>query len=198
MNKIRINELARELEVKAHEIIDRLPELGVTEKKTHSSSIDEDVAIKLRQLLTGVAREGYAEPEPHSAAPAEEASPAVETLPVREAAPSVPQDHTPAPVAIEEEKVPEPAAAKPMPERPAGRPSLPIRPPLAGSSPGGHQPSPGPAAPRIAPTPLPPPTHVIAPGRPIPPPARPVPSPRPGQVLSGPRQSMPGRSEERR
>ncbi len=49
MKKIRINELARELEVKAHEILDRLPELGVTEKKTHSSSIDEDVAIKLRQ-----------------------------------------------------------------------------------------------------------------------------------------------------
>src|SRR6185437_2966862 len=50
MKKIRINELARELEVKAHEILDRLPELGVTEKKTHSSSIDEDVALKLRRL----------------------------------------------------------------------------------------------------------------------------------------------------
>src|SRR6478736_3703975 len=49
MKKIRINELARELEVKAHEILDRLPELGVTEKKTHSSSIDEDVALKLRK-----------------------------------------------------------------------------------------------------------------------------------------------------
>src|ERR1019366_7775440 len=50
MKKIRINELARELEVKAHEILERLPELGVSEKKTHSSSIDEDVAIKLRQF----------------------------------------------------------------------------------------------------------------------------------------------------
>src|SRR5450432_2162864 len=49
MKKIRINELARELEVKAHEILELLPELGVAEKKTHSSSIDEDVAIKLRQ-----------------------------------------------------------------------------------------------------------------------------------------------------
>src|SRR5213080_3064987 len=49
MKKIRINELARELEVKAHEILERLPELGVSEKKTHSSSIDEDVAIKLRR-----------------------------------------------------------------------------------------------------------------------------------------------------
>src|SRR4029434_7034195 len=49
MKKIRINELARELEVQAHEILERLPELSVSEKKTHSSSIDEDVAIKLRQ-----------------------------------------------------------------------------------------------------------------------------------------------------
>src|ERR1700754_4006877 len=60
MKKIRINELARELEVKAHEILDRLPELGVAEKKTHSSSIDEDVAIKLRRLY------GFDGPYPES------------------------------------------------------------------------------------------------------------------------------------
>ena len=53
MKKIRINELARELEVKPGAIIDMLPELGVQEKKTHSSSIDEDVALVLRQRLTG-------------------------------------------------------------------------------------------------------------------------------------------------
>src|SRR5579875_778061 len=55
MKKIRINELARELEVKPGVIIDMLPELGVQEKKTHSSSVDEDVAIILRQRLTGSA-----------------------------------------------------------------------------------------------------------------------------------------------
>ncbi len=53
MKKIRINELARELEVKPGVIIDMLPELGVQEKKTHSSSIDEEVAIELRRRLTG-------------------------------------------------------------------------------------------------------------------------------------------------
>jgi translation initiation factor IF-2 len=53
MKKIRINELARELEVKPGVILELLPELGVLEKKTHSSSIDEDVAIVLRQRLTG-------------------------------------------------------------------------------------------------------------------------------------------------
>src|ERR1700680_426996 len=51
MNKIRINVLARELEVKAHELLDKLPELGVTEKKTHSSSVDDDVADKLRRIF---------------------------------------------------------------------------------------------------------------------------------------------------
>jgi translation initiation factor IF-2 len=51
MKKIRINELARELEVKPGVILDMLPELGVQEKKTHSSSIDEDVAIALRDRL---------------------------------------------------------------------------------------------------------------------------------------------------
>ena len=48
MKKIRINVLARELEVKSHLILELLPDLGVSEKLTHSSSIDEDVADKLR------------------------------------------------------------------------------------------------------------------------------------------------------
>ena len=47
-NQVRINELARELEVKAKAIIDLLPGYGVTEKKTHSSSIPVDVAEKVR------------------------------------------------------------------------------------------------------------------------------------------------------
>ncbi len=51
MKKIRINELARELEVKPGVILDLLPELGVQEKKTHSSSIDEEVALVLRDRL---------------------------------------------------------------------------------------------------------------------------------------------------
>src|ERR1700684_3529607 len=53
MSKIRINELARQLEVPSHAIIDMLPELGVSEKKTHSSSIDEPVALIIRERLQG-------------------------------------------------------------------------------------------------------------------------------------------------
>src|SRR5437763_7785139 len=48
MSKIRINDLARELEVKSKAILDVLPEIGVTEKKTHSSSLEDHEAVKVR------------------------------------------------------------------------------------------------------------------------------------------------------
>jgi translation initiation factor IF-2 len=48
MTKVRINDLARELEVKSNAILDALKAVGVTEKKTHSSSIEEDEAEKVR------------------------------------------------------------------------------------------------------------------------------------------------------
>jgi translation initiation factor IF-2 len=46
--KIRINDLARELEVKSKAILDVLQIVGVTEKKTHSSSIEDFEAEKVR------------------------------------------------------------------------------------------------------------------------------------------------------
>ena len=199
MKKIRINELARELEVKAHEILDRLPELGVSEKKTHSSSIDEDVAVKLRRLL------GRAEPEAET--PAEAAQPA-------EPAEGAARETRSAPEAVEapayEPAVPEtpaePASGEPPQERVPLRPAHPIRPPLAGMQPAAPAVAPPPlrraepaapvappqaAAPPAAPSPAPP-SAVIAPGRPIPSTPKPVPTmPKPGQVLSGPRQPFP-------
>ena len=54
MSKIRINDLARELEVKSKAILDALPEVGVTEKKTHSSSVEEHEAEKVRAYLRGI------------------------------------------------------------------------------------------------------------------------------------------------
>lgn len=53
MSKIRINELARQLEVKSREVIEKLHELGIAEKVTHSSSIDDDMADKLRRYYEG-------------------------------------------------------------------------------------------------------------------------------------------------
>src|SRR5438876_4405740 len=51
MSKVRINDLARELEVKSKAILDVLPVVGVTEKKTHSSSLEEHEAEKVRLHL---------------------------------------------------------------------------------------------------------------------------------------------------
>src|SRR5579872_899868 len=62
MSKIRINDLARELEVKSKAILDALPEVGVTEKKTHSSSVEEHEAEKVRAYLRA-ANEGQSAPK---------------------------------------------------------------------------------------------------------------------------------------
>jgi translation initiation factor IF-2 len=63
MSKVRINDLARELEVKSNEILDALKAVGVTEKKTHSSSIEADEAVKVRAHLTGGTRRSAVAPK---------------------------------------------------------------------------------------------------------------------------------------
>jgi translation initiation factor IF-2 len=190
MKKIRINVLARELEVKSHLILELLPDLGVSEKVTHSSSIDEDVADKLR-VRFGIAPVGNGERPPDSAGDSEAASQATA---VEEA--QVEVEHreptTPAaqPAAAAQQKL-ESAPEAPIAEAPV-RPAPPIRPPLST------------------------PVHPAA-GRPPAVPARPLPmGPRPGQVLSptegappapafaqgpaaglsGPRQPFPGGLQE--
>ena len=57
-HKIRINDLARELEVKSKAILDVLIKVGITEKKTHSSSIEVDEAERVKKY--------FAEHEPSS------------------------------------------------------------------------------------------------------------------------------------
>ena len=81
MGKIRINDLARELEVKSKAIIDYLPELGVTDKRSHSSALDDDVAAKVRAHFRAEDSAAPAEAAPEVPTPA----PAV-TLPVPSAA----------------------------------------------------------------------------------------------------------------
>ena len=46
--KIRINDLARELEVKSKAVLDYLLEIGVTDKRSHSSAIEDELAGKVR------------------------------------------------------------------------------------------------------------------------------------------------------
>ncbi len=48
MGKIRINELARELEVKSNVVLEYLLEIGIQEKRSHSSALEDDLADKIR------------------------------------------------------------------------------------------------------------------------------------------------------
>jgi translation initiation factor IF-2 len=74
MSKVRINDLARELEVKSRAILDVLTEVGVTEKKTHSSSIEDHEAVKVRAHFRANAAEapGSAKPSRSSRAESDE------------------------------------------------------------------------------------------------------------------------------
>ncbi|HEX6497159.1 MAG TPA: translation initiation factor IF-2 N-terminal domain-containing protein, partial [Acidobacteriaceae bacterium] len=61
MSKVRINDLARELEVKSRAILDVLQEVGVTDPKTHSSSLEGDEAQRVRaHFQRGNGRNGSA------------------------------------------------------------------------------------------------------------------------------------------
>ncbi len=203
MSKIRINELARELEVKPNKILDLLPGLGVQEKKTHSSSIDEDVAVLVRKHF------GFDEPQAKHGAldesvPYDEAP--YEPAPKAPAADIAVAPPPPLPAATVQETMPAqeaPVEAAHVTPAPApGRPA-PIRPPLAlnreGPGPRAHSVPTPPAAhaphAHAAPPPVQQPQPPIQPLTPRPHaasiPARPTPPPRPGQILTGPRAPMP-------
>ncbi|MFZ3363799.1 MAG: translation initiation factor IF-2 N-terminal domain-containing protein, partial [Candidatus Acidiferrales bacterium] len=75
--QIRINELARELEIKAKVLIEYLPEIGISEKKTHSSSLEHDQAEKVRRYFRAQAdAEAAAEAEKQAKVAAAKAKPA--------------------------------------------------------------------------------------------------------------------------
>src|SRR5258705_3020205 len=128
MKKIRINVLARELEVKSHLILELLPELGVPEQRTHWSSIDEDVADKLR-VHYGLPPIGNG--EAHAAEPVEADGHSQSTVEER-AAPVVELREPPLAAApVEPAHAPSVLETKPAPpivEAPSP-PSPPIRPP---------------------------------------------------------------------
>jgi translation initiation factor IF-2 len=172
-NQVRINELARELEVKAKAIIDLLSGFGVTEKKTHSSSIPADVAEKVRKKIQGVAE---AEAQAEAAAKAEKEAKEAAAKAAR-TKPATPAAAPPARPAI-------PAAVKPT------APGSPVAPPAKPAAPAIHAnlaPAAAPAVPKIvpkAPAPAPAGTPAAAkpaapagpptPVRPVAPPAQPA------------------------
>ena len=62
MGNIRINVLARELEIKSHLILEYLTVLGV-EKKSHSSALDDAIADKVREHFRALGEAGEAPEE---------------------------------------------------------------------------------------------------------------------------------------
>jgi translation initiation factor IF-2 len=58
MSKVRINDLAREMEVKSRQILDILAELGLSAGKTHSSSLEDYEAEKVRAQFERTSRPG--------------------------------------------------------------------------------------------------------------------------------------------
>src|SRR5437879_1791965 len=173
-NQIRINELARELEVKAKAIIDYLPEAGVTEKKTHSSSIELAAAEKVRKHFRDLAD---AEAAADAAAAADKAAREAAAKTVR----SKPQPVAPAPVAG---PAAPPAAKPPVPAavpaglQPAAAPVPAAKPPIPGAPvPPAAKPGTTPAAVKPAAT-GPPVAKPVAPGPPVTKPhAHPAPPP---------------------
>ncbi len=179
-HKIRINDLARELEVKSKAILDVLIKVGVTEKKTHSSSIEEDEAERVKKY--------FAEHEPGSSrssrasAAADEFKPKIDlshiskpgdvlkAITQRAAQPAAP----PRPATPPSQATP--AAARPTIAAP---PAVPPRPPAPVSHPAVA--STQPAAPLEPPKPAPrfitpqsvarPPAAIVIPPKPPAPPA---------------------------
>jgi translation initiation factor IF-2 len=159
-NQVRINELARELEIKAKVLIEYLPEIGVTEKKTHSSSIDNSHAELVRKHFLGLAaQEAAAEAEKTKAA-------AAKSKPSRPAAATQPAAQRPASVVT-----PTTPAARPAAVPPAGAPAG----PAASAAPVTAHPATKPVTPAAKPG--------IAAAGTAPPPAR---SARPGITTGSP------------
>jgi len=187
--KIRINDLARELEVKSKAILDVLPLVGVTEKKTHSSSIEADEAVRVRAHFQAQSETQAGGSARGSRARAEEPDAIKTKIDLSHiskpgdvlklitqkqqaaAAPPVKRPVPPAPAAPPAES--KPAGAPPAAAQPPAKPAAPPAPPSLAPS---AQP---PAAPVAKPVIAPParPAAPVPPAQAAPPAAAPVPPP---------------------
>ena len=130
--QIRINELARELEIKAKVLIEYLPEIGIAEKKTHSSSLDHDQAEKVRKHFGDLAAaEAAAEAEKQAKTAAAKVRPVAKPVaPAPPPAAAKPPLHPAAP-AVRPAAPPVSPAARPSVT--AAKPTAPVTAPAAAS-----------------------------------------------------------------
>ncbi|MGH9447683.1 MAG: translation initiation factor IF-2 N-terminal domain-containing protein, partial [Terriglobia bacterium] len=150
--KIRINDLARELEVKSKSLLDYLHEAGLTDKKSHSSAIEDDVAEKARAHFHQVtqqdggsasapAKRPVSPPPPSAVHPAEAKDTAARNLPHHEPAPmlrTIEQIKADARKAVmpPPRPVPPPASARVTVEPAASKAAAPKTPVVSRSAPG--------------------------------------------------------------
>ncbi|HMH08283.1 MAG TPA: translation initiation factor IF-2 N-terminal domain-containing protein, partial [Terriglobales bacterium] len=173
MSKIRINDLARELEVKSKSILDVLPEIGVTEKKSHSSSLEEHEADKVRARLRS------ASPAPTSSRAARSGRTDADEIKTKIDLSQISKPGDALKAIISKQQAPAATPAAPPFET---RAAIPPPPPVV-STPLPKPPSPPPVAPPrlVVPTSTPRPTFTV-PAQPVPPqsatPAAP-PAPKP-------------------
>ena len=157
--KVRIYELSRDLGLDNKDVLDAAEKLGVA-AKSHSSSISDDEARRIRNLISGNGS-GNAE------APAKPAAPSKAILSVKKAAPVANAPAAPATVATAPDK-----AATPAPNKPVVAKPVPAKPVAAAAKP-------VPAKPQVSkPTAVKP----AAPSQP----AAPVPRPQKPQLVSKP------------
>ena len=196
MGKIRINDLARELEVKSKAILDVLPEVGVTEKKTHSSSLEDHEADKVRARLRGsVAESGGAGKSARPLRPAaDEIKTKIDLSHIsrpgdvlsairKQQVPAAPPTAAPAPTRPPVAHPPvetKPAVAPPVAQKPAAPPVAPpapaprvivpvptVRPTFTVPAPPAKPTTPSPAPPAVPPRPVSPPPAQVAPPAPV-------------------------------
>lgn len=100
---IRINDLARELGVKSVAVLEALPQIGVEERKSHSSGIEDELANRVRVFFSSHRGSAFVKPiaagqEVRSA----EAGPVVNAVPLLTRGQSVSVQESTPPLAAEE------------------------------------------------------------------------------------------------
>ena len=188
--KVRIYELSKDLGLENKDVLDAAEKLSIA-AKSHSSSISDDEAARIRSLIkTGGNGATAAAPSP--AAPPQKAILSVKKAPSAPvpAAPQAPKPAASAPAApVKPAPAPAPAAAKPAAAKPpVTAPARPAAPAPAASKPAAPAPRPAAPAPQAA-KPVAPPAR---PAAPVAPPARPA-AAKPAGAPARPGAPAPGR-----
>ncbi|MBM5785307.1 MAG: translation initiation factor IF-2, partial [Cyanobacteria bacterium K_DeepCast_35m_m1_288] len=194
--KVRIYELSKDLGLENKDVLDAAEKLSIA-AKSHSSSISDDEAARIRSLIKTGGNGSKAAAAPAPAAPPQKAILSVKKAPSAPApaAPQAPKPAASAPAApVKPAPVQPPAAAKPAAAKPVAAnppvtaPARPAAPAPAAAKPAAPAPRPAAPAPQAA-KPVAPPAR---PAAPVAPPARPA-AAKPAGAPARPGAPAPGR-----